>query len=374
MSDAQSSRIPVSIITGFLGSGKTTLLSKLVRHPALARTAVVVNEFGEVGLDHMLVARSSENTVLLDSGCVCCTVRGDLVDTLRDLFLKRVRGEVTEFDRVVIETTGLADPAPILHTLMTDPLVSARFRLDGVIATVDAYNGDWQLDAQYESVKQAAVADRIVLTKSDIAEPDLVERLTRRLKSINPSAPFHRASHGEIAPELLFNAGLYNPETKGPDVLRWLREEADATGHGHGGDHRDHDHCDHDHHDHDHHDHEHRHDDAIRSFTIMVDQPLNWHRFASWMDMLATLRGPDLLRIKGILDIEDSDRPIVIHGVQHIFHPPVELDSWPTDDHRSKIVFITRDISRDVVLTMFRAAVLDAEPVAASSVANEPLT
>ncbi|EWY38765.1 ATP-binding protein [Skermanella stibiiresistens SB22] len=361
---ANPTRLPVSVLTGFLGSGKTTLLSNLVRHPGMANTAVIINEFGEIGLDHLLVAKSSENTVLLNSGCLCCTVRGDLIDTLRDLFLKRVKGEVNQFDRVVIETTGLADPAPVLHTLMNDPLIAARFRLDGVITTVDAVNGTDQLNRHQESLKQAAVADRIVLTKTDIATPEAIADLEGRLKALNPAAPILRAVQGGIDPAGLFDAGLYNPTTKSPDVERWLRaeayEEAHDHGHGdHGHDHHGHDHGDghgHDHHGHGQHAHDrNRHDDHITAFCMTIDEPLAWEGFATWIETLITLRGPDLLRIKGILNVRESDTPIVVHGVQHVFHPPVRLEAWPSDDHRSRIVFITRDVGRETIEEMFNA-------------------
>lgn len=343
-SETQSpSRLPVSVLTGFLGSGKTTLLDRLIRHKGMARTAVVINEFGEVGLDHLLVAKSSENTVLLNSGCLCCTVRGDLVDTLRDLFLKRVRGQVPEFDRIVIETTGLADPAPVLHTLMTDPLIAARFRLDGVVTTVDACNGWDQLDRQAESVKQAAVADRLVLTKTDIADAEGTARLRERLRALNPAAPVIEARFGDVDPARLFDAGLYNPATKSPDVARWLKAEAYAGGAGHDHDHG-HGHAD-----------VNRHDDRIRAFCMVLDEPVSWDAFAGWIDMLTASRGPDILRIKGILHTRETGMPVVVHGVQHVFHPPVRLEAWPDEDRRSRIVFITRDLDRETVEAMYRA-------------------
>jgi G3E family GTPase len=353
-------RTPISVLTGFLGSGKTTLLSKLIRDPRMARTAVIINEFGEVGLDHLLVAKADENTVLMDSGCLCCTIRSDLSETLRDLFLKNLRGDIPPFDRVVVETTGLADPAPILHTLMTDPLIAARFRLDGVVTTVDAVHAMSQLDRNEESLKQAAVADRLVLTKSDIAEPAQREAVLARLQAINPAAPVIDAQGSDLAPALLFDAGLYNPATKSLDVQRWLRAEAYGSeaghGHDHGHAHDDHDHdaCDHDH-GHCAHD-VNRHDDAIGSFCLVLDGQLPWDRLIAFFETLARLRGPDILRIKGLLNIEGSDRPVVLHGVQHLFHPPVQLEEWPSDDRRSKIVFITRDIGQAEVETLLKAS------------------
>ena len=345
-----SSLIPVTVLTGFLGSGKTTVLNRLLQRIELAATAVIINEFGEVGLDHLLVERASEDFVVLNSGCLCCTVRGDLITTLRDLFLRRVRGEIPEFQRVVIETTGLADPAPVLHTLMTDPLIAARYRLDGVVATVDAVNGMSTLDSHAEAVKQAAVADRILLTKQDLASSDQVAAVTARLRALNAGTPILPVADGAVDPEAIFNVGLYDPATKSAEVQRWLRDEAYAEEHVHG-----HDHAHGAEHDHDHEgasDHldVNRHDDRIHSFCIVRDAPVLWDSFATWLDIMAAMRGDDLLRLKGIVNIVDRPgRPVVVHGVQHLFHPPVLLEAWPSEDHRTRLVFIVRDIEREAI-------------------------
>ena len=376
MSDPQNTaeqRIPVTVLTGFLGSGKTTLLNKLLRRPELADTAVIINEFGEIGLDHLLVEKSDdEGMVTLNSGCLCCTVRGDLVRTMSELFLKRSRGEVSPFKRMVVETTGLADPAPILHTLMTDPLLASRYRLDGVVTTVDGVNGASTLDNHEEAVKQAAVADRLLLTKVDIADAPKLADLKHRLQHLNPGAPFLEVATGEVDPNQILNAGLYNPETKSADVKKWLQAEAYEGSHDHGhGHHHGHDHG----HDHGHshgndHGHGHseqdphdvnRHDDRIRSFCMTFDEPMSWSTVAAAFDALVTYRGPDLLRMKGILNVKDTDKPVVIHGVQHVFHPPATLDAWPEgDDRKSRVVFITRDIGESTIRKVF-ASFFDAE-------------
>jgi G3E family GTPase len=337
--------IPVTMLTGFLGSGKTTVLNHVLKQPEMAATAVIVNEFGEIGLDHLLVERASEDVVLLNSGCLCCTVRGDIVDTLTNLFVDRAKGRVPFFARVAIETTGLADPAPILHTLMTDPIVAARYMLDGVVTTVDAVNGSSTLDRQPEAVKQAAVADRLLLTKTDLAEPTAREGIETRLKALNPSAPIMKAARGAVDPAVLFGIGFYDPATKSADVGRWLRAEAFEAEHAH--EHEDID--------------VNRHDDRIRAFCITRERPISWAALSAWLDGLATLRGEDLLRLKAIVALSDRpDQPVVLHGVQHLFHPPVMLPEWPTEDHRTRMVFITRDLPRDAIeqtLAAFEGAV-----------------
>ncbi len=342
LSDSPSERLAVSVLTGFLGSGKTTLLRHLLRQPELSDTAVIINEFGEIGLDHLLVESSNEDMLLLSSGCLCCTIRGDLIQTLRRLYKRRAKRELPAFRRVIIETTGLADPAPILHTLMQDPLLCEVYRLDGVIAAVDAVNGMDQLDRQAESVKQAAVADRIVLTKTDLTGDTTA--LEARLRRLNPAATLLRALDGRIEAAGLFDAGLYNPATKSLDVRRWLHEEAyaDRNIRRHVGRHV---------HNHEH-DHDHdrgtldrnRHDDHIRAFCLRYETPLDWSKFADWIEMLISLHGANLLRIKGILNVSGNEGPVAIHGVQHLFHPPVELPAWPDSERASRLVFITRDV------------------------------
>jgi G3E family GTPase len=348
-----SSLIPVTLLTGFLGSGKTTVLNHVLKEPGMAATAVIVNEFGEIGLDHLLVERSSEDVVLLNSGCLCCTVRGDIVDTLTNLFVERVKGKIPNFKRVAIETTGLADPAPILHTLMTDPIVAARYMLDGVVTTVDAVNGAGTLDKQSEAVKQVAVADRLLLTKSDLADPAARQLIEVRLKALNPSAPIVPVALGTVDPALLFNIGFYDPVTKSADVRRWLRDEAFESGPGHE-------------HVHEHHHPDlNRHDDRIRAFCIIRERPISWAALSAWLDALATMRGDDLLRLKAIVALSDRpDQPVVLHGVQHLFHPPVLLPEWPSEDHRTRMVFITRDLPREAIettLVAFEDAVAEAE-------------
>ena len=365
---AAGDRLPVSLLTGFLGSGKTTVLNYLVRQPALANTVVIINEFGAIGLDHDLVESSNEDLVLLQSGCLCCTIRSDLATTLRSLFLRRVRGDILEFDRVVIETTGLADPAPILHTLMTDRLLAARYRLDGVVTTVDAATGQSTLDRQIESVKQAAVADRLLLTKADLVEAQEVDALVQRLRALNPAAPIVQVLNGAVDPGRLFDAGLYNPKTKSLDVQRWLNAEAYLTGDRHEISEHSHDaHGDQHEVAHGHHAHAHdinRHDEHITAFCLTLDAPIDADVFEPWLDLLVAFQGPDLLRVKGILNVLGFPGPVVIHGVQHVFHPTVYLKQWPSKDQRSRMVFIGRDLPEAALRDTFKLVTAEGEGAA----------
>ncbi|MGO8917912.1 MAG: CobW family GTP-binding protein [Stellaceae bacterium] len=322
---------PVIVITGFLGSGKTSLLQRLLAAPQLADTAVLVNEFGEVGLDHHLLRRIDGEVVLLQSGCLCCTIRGDLGGAIRDLHSRRERGELPFFRRLVVETTGLADPVPILATIMAEPVIRHHFRLGNVVTTVDAVNGTLHLDRQPESVKQVAVADRILITKTDLASPERVAVLRRRLATLNPSAPLVDSNpERHLDPDLLLDVDLYDPKGQSDEVRYWLAAELRRpSGDGHR---RAHD--------------VNRHDERIHAFCLRFDQPLDWTAFGIWLSMLLGSRGTDVLRVKGLLNVAGSDRPLVVHGVQHLVHPPFHLEHWPDADRASRIVFIVRDIDQ----------------------------
>jgi len=331
--------LPLTVLTGFLGAGKTSLLNRLLNDPALAGTAVLINEFGEIGLDHLLVEKISDDLVLLPSGCVCCTMRGDLIDALERL-LRDLDNRRADLNRVVLETTGLADPAPVLHTVMVHPYLVMRYRLDGVVTVVDAINGSATIERHSEAMKQVAAADRLALTKTDLLDTperrDTAAQLRARLKRLNPAAPILDVAAGEARAARLINCGLYDPETKVPDVRRWLAEEAyasNAEAHGH-----------------------HHGEERIRSLALASDRALSAAAFDMFVDLLRGLHGPNLLRVKGIVKIAESpEQPVVIHGVQHVFHPPTSLPAWPDDDRRTRLVFITCDLDPRAISDLFDA-------------------
>lgn len=322
--------IPVNVITGFLGSGKTTLLQRLLASPKMARTVVLINEFGEVGLDHLLVRPLDESMVLLQSGCICCTIRDDLNAALRDIMSRRDRGDMPEFDRIVIETTGLADPAPILYTLFSEPVLRHHFRLGNVVTTIDAVNAQRHIDDNPESVKQIAVADHLVITKTDIAKPPEARVTRRLLEQLNPAARVVDARQDAMDADSLLTSDPYDPASKSEAVQGWLQAEARRGG-GHDSHHRP----------------KSRHNDKISSFSLSFDEALDWTVFGIWLTMLLNRHGADILRVKGILNVAGAATPVVINGVQHLVHPPAHLDAWPTQDRRSHIVFITRGMKQE---------------------------
>ncbi|ANL48622.1 cobalamin biosynthesis CobW-like protein [Rhizobium phaseoli] len=366
---ALNDRIPVTILTGFLGAGKSTLLNRILKDPAMKDAAVIINEFGDVGIDHLLVESSGDSIIELSDGCLCCTVRGELVDTLANLMDAVQTGRVKPVKRVVIETTGLADPAPVMQAIMGNPVIAANFELDGVVTVVDAVNGLQTLDNHEEARKQAAVADRLIISKTSMA--GATSGLELRLRALNPRAAMMDADSADAGSAAVLVNGLYDPATKIADVGRWLRDEdAHEAHHSHDHTHDDDHHHDHDHH-HDggHHDHNHRHhtnqhahdvnrhDASIRSFSIVEQKPIDPMALEMFIDLLRSAHGEKLLRMKAIVSVSDRpERPLVLHGVQSIFHPPLRLAAWPDpSDRRTRMVLITRDLPEAFVKDLFDA-------------------
>ena len=306
----------MTVVTGFLGAGKTTLVRRFLQSPEGAGTAVIVNEFGAVGIDDALLRDSAEETVLLGNGCICCITRTDLQLALRRLVFDRERGTVPPFARIVIETSGLADPAPILQTFSTDRALGGEFHIDVVLAVVDAVNGEATLDGAPEARKQVILADRLVVSKADLAATAAVERLIARLRRLNPRAAIDVAVSGALDPDRMIE-----PAT---------RERSGFVA-------------------------EAEHGDGIASFVLQRQGPVEWPVFSRAMETLIALRGPDLLRVKGLLDVAGCRGPVVVQYVQHLAHPPVELQSWPDEDRASRIVFITRNIAERAVRDLFAA-------------------
>lgn len=328
----------VILVTGFLGSGKTTLLQRLLVEPAFADTAVLINEFGEIALDHHLLERIDERMVVLQSGCLCCTIRGELSAAIRDLHAKRERGAVPPFGRLVIESTGLADPFPILSTVQADPMLRHHFRLGNVITTVDAVNGMHQLDAQPESVKQVAVADRIILTKTDLAAAEKVSLLVERLRRINPTAPLRTGQDVDAGALLSSDAVDGNSAARSWSTLPPARREHT---HGDRG----------------------RHDDDIRPLALTFDEAIDWTMFGIWLTMLLHRHGDAVLRVKGILNVADAVTPVAVHAVQHLVHPPKHLNAWPDPDRRSRLVFIVKGLSPTAIERSLRGFGMISNPV-----------
>ena len=332
--------IGISVLTGFLGSGKTTILTSLIKQKQMANAAIIINEFGEVGLDHDLIETTDENVIELQNGCICCTIQDDLKTTLLNLLKKMEKGEISPFNHVIIETTGLADPVPIIHTLMTSLDLQRIYSIDGVITVVDSINGESTYNAHEEAVKQTAFADRIILSKTDIADKGTVNSLTKRIKAINPKVTIIKSDKSSLPVLKLLGLNDYNPQNKNWDVIKWLEIEKNKSSN----------HL----HDHNHKHDVNRHGDDIKTFAMVTSQPVSMTSVNFFLELLMSQMGENILRIKGILNIKGQSSPAVIHGVQHIFHPLEWLEKWPTKDKKSRLVFITKNINKNTIDDLFK--------------------
>ncbi|MDC1066528.1 GTP-binding protein [Alphaproteobacteria bacterium] len=331
--------ISITILTGFLGSGKTTILSSLIKHKLMANAAIIINEFGEIGLDHDLIETTDENVIELQNGCICCTIQGDLKSTLLNLLKKMEKGEISPFNHVIIETTGLADPVPIIHTLMTSLDLQRIYSIDGVITVIDSINGESTYNVHEEAVKQTAFADRIVLSKTDIADEARVNSLTKRIRTINPKVTIIKSNMNSVPVAKLLGLNDYNPQNKDWNVREWLEIEKNKSSK----------------HLHHHHDHDvNRHGDDIETFAMVTSQPVSMTSLNFFLELLMSQMGENILRIKGILNIKGQECPAVIHGVQHIFHPLEWLEKWPSQNKQSRLVFITKNINKDTIDNLFK--------------------
>lgn len=332
----EANAVPVTIITGFLGSGKTTVLNSLLKLPSLADTAVIVNEFGTVGLDHLLIEHAIEDTVLLKNGCVCCTVRGDIADTLETLWQRRDAGLLPSFRRIAIETTGLADPGPVAHALLAPEYATYACRLDGIVTTVDALHGSIQLQHQSEARRQVAMADRILLTKTDLASAEEVAAVETRIAALNTAAPLRHVVSGNVEASDVFDLG----PGKGDDVrvTQWLHQTRSSR----------------------HYRHAHfpfRHSDDIGSVTLRCHQPIVWRQLQLWLESVLSLRGVDVLRLKGLIRLVGEDRLVVLQGVHHVLHPPEFLVRQDKPAGDSQIVLITRGLSATGLRESFNSVI-----------------
>lgn len=350
MDVARDERLPVTILTGFLGSGKTTLLSRLLASPSMAATVVLINEFGEIGLDHLLVRAVHGNAIVLQNGCICCSIHEDLQRALRDLIDGKLAGPVSHLDRAVIETTGVADPLPIVRTLLCDPMLCNQIRLANIITTIDGMLGTEQVDHHWEALRQAAIADRMVITKTDIADPAVVAKLRDRLALMNPTARLYDAQSSDLQPAALLEQGVSDPEATASEVNHWLAATMD---------HRADEHNDRRHR------HDHEHDEGsssagLQTFSLRIENAVDWSAFGIWLTCLLHRHGARVLRVKGLLNVAGVAGPLVLQGVQDMIYPPTHLDAWPDDDRTSRLVFVVEDLDassvQDSLLAFLEAA------------------